>query len=752
MVAGGNRLPRHTITGLSLSLILLGSFLLSGTWGWGAAWVPEASRWLLLRSDTIDTGPTQREATATAETNYYIVQFRGAVQEAWKQAVTSLGGRILGYIPENAFIVRMDAATRAVVERLSFVQWVGPYQSRYRVQPGLYGIEAQAGTRTLVVRLFPDENLEGISTRLRGLGGEILDHGEGRWGGKIRLRIDASHIPEAAAIEGVEWVEEFTPAVLFNDVATGIMVAPVVWNTLGLSGTNQIIAIADTGLDTGVTSTLSLDFSGRLLASYALGRPNDWSDPYGHGTHVVGSAVGNGALSGGQYKGMAPGAQLIIQSAWTQTDPLGGLPLNIYDVFLPPYNDGARIHSDSWGEVVSGAYTSLSQEADQFAWDHKEMLLLFAAGNEGRDADGDGVVDLGSLAAPATAKNAIAVGASESYRPERTLTYGSAWPSDFPSAPIAGDRMADNPSGMAAFSSRGPATDGRIKPDLVVPGSYIISARTHYTTTNSCGSWGFVDSNYVYCSGTSMSTPLVAGAAALVRQYYAQVRGVSPSAALVKATLINGASDLNPGQYGTGATREMGPRPNFVEGWGRVNLEASLSSPAPSQLAFADDAVGIMLGESRTYTYTVVGASAPLSVTLTWTDYPSSLAAAVNLVNNLDLTLRDPNGVVYYPNSLAGADGRNNLESIFIAAPVSGTYELRVVGTNVPMGPQPFALVVQGPIVASGTPTPTPTPSTTPTATITATATATPTATPMPSPEPHRTLLILITRNSSERP
>ena len=210
--------------------------------------------------------------------------------------------------------------------------------------------------------------------------------------------------------------------------------------------------------------------------------------------------------------------------------------------------------------------------------------------------------------------------------------------------------------------------------------------------------------------GTSMSTPLVAGMATVVRQYFTEGRypGIStPSAALIKAVLVNGAVDISPGQYGAApTTREIPPgRPNNVEGWGRANLNQSLFRNAGAGVKIfgtdvkSADAVGT--GEFREY-QVEVKAGMPLLVNLAWTDYPGSLAAATELVNDLDLEIFGPAGAHYYEGG-AGFDRKNNLVGIEIATPQTATYTIRVTGYNVPQGDfvnfggkQPFAVVASG--------------------------------------------------------
>ncbi|MBN1318655.1 MAG: PPC domain-containing protein, partial [Anaerolineales bacterium] len=169
-----------------------------------------------------------------------------------------------------------------------------------------------------------------------------------------------------------------------------------------------------------------------------------------------------------------------------------------------------------------------------------------------------------------------------------------------------------------------------------------------------------------------------------------------PSAALVKATLVNGADDIYPGQYPAGATQEiLSTRPTNVAGWGRVDLENSIYPDGGRTLSYKDQKNGLETGEVETHVYTVTNTSQPLKITLAWSDYPALPAAGQALVNDLDLTVIQPTGpTLRYPAN--GADRLNNLEGIDIPTPQPGAYTIIVAGYNVPLGPQPYALVVSG--------------------------------------------------------
>jgi hypothetical protein len=230
-----------------------------------------------------------------------------------------------------------------------------------------------------------------------------------------------------------------------------------------------------------------------------------------------------------------------------------------------------------------------------------------------------------------------------------------------------------------------------------------------------------------------MATPLVAGMGTLVRQWLGSQGLANPSAAAVKAILLNTTHDMAPGQYGTGATQEIPyQRPNSVAGWGRANLGFITASP-PYVIWVDDRATGLVTSDIVNYVdepaqpLTVVADTQPLRIMLAWTDAPASLSAATQLVNDLDLVVTGPESAVYYGNDVASGDRTNNVEGVVIDNPPPGQYQVQVQAYNVPVGTQPYALAVAGPL--SDEPIPTATPTGTPTATATATQTATPTAT-----------------------
>lgn len=842
---------------------------------------------------------------------YYFVQFSGPITAEMKKAVTDAGAELLNYVPNNAYLARMNTQQRDVVTGLSVVQWVGIYQPAMRISKTLSnkltGVEIEETEKPkkfeltpkterpsiekplqLIVIVFKGEDLSKIRSEIERTGARIIEVSEEKNQTKISVSTSQGNALQLAPINGVKWIEEVKIRKLHNNVSRGLMNVTPVWTTHGLQGNGQIIGIADNGLDSGVDdATMHDDIEGRInnIFSWPVQPSAFYSNvgnddgaagvESGHGTHTSGSALGNGTVSGGTYSGVAPQANLVFQAIMQETEYihpyeegngyyLTGLPLDLNDLFQQSYDEGARIHSNSWGGGDPGEYDSYSEDVDDFVWENPDILILFAAGNDGSDDDLNNVIDQGSVTSPGTAKNCLTVGATENNRPAIPQTW-SMWYGPV----IDADLQSDDPTGMAAFSSRGPANsntvtanDDIIKPDLVAPGTMVVSTRSQATPNTiwfqddmesgvngwtAGGSWAQVttdvhsattswhdspggnyannidislicpaqnisgggpgpktvqfwykydlgtgdevklnfdgddldagltlatgnqadweffsfplgphyigsignfvnwsddvnlqisfelisnndgntgdgfyvddfrvvegaystarlsdfglepvgsvnDENYLMMSGTSMSAPLTAGAAAIVRQYYMDILELEyVSAALIRATLINGATDINPGQYGAGASQEIDERPDNVQGWGRVNLENSIFPTAPASLDHIDELAGLETGESHTYSYEVTDNTVPVVITMVYHDFPG-----VGLVNNLDMTVTPPVGAALFPNGLATTDTHNNVEQIEIAAPQIGTYTITINGQSVPEGPQPYAIAISG--------------------------------------------------------
>ncbi len=669
-----------------------------------------------------------RGRKATGGEGAFLIQFRDDLTSSVRQELEGAGVAFVDYVPSRTYLVRASPAAFAVLQNHPRVRWLDAFRGGYKVAPVLRS-DAWTQDVYLNLRLLPGVSPMDLLDRLRrnettvrlsAVQGEIAD------GATLRVLVPAGHLHpfvERAAEDGAVWTIEpwFLPRI-DNDNSvwtiqsydttnrTNYALSATLWNH-GITGTGQLVAIADSGLDDdmcyfrnsgssaeiaqaqtpALPGTGTIDLTKKVAAYYVLpqataydgnalcnGRPESY-----HGTHVTGSVLGDNYVtlssptSGGHDTGdgMAPNAQVIFQDAASEvTGCLSGLGNDFHLIWQQAYDAGARVHSNSWGADAQGEYTGDSRLIDEIMYDREDMLVLFANGNG---------TYFGTVLSPATAKNCLAVGATSN--------------------------GAVGANTIAAFSSKGPTADGRIKPDVVAPGESIVSAAGDAShASDNCGA--------KLLSGTSMATPTVAGGATLLRQYFTDgfypsgaktaADTLNPSAALLKAAVVNGAVDV---AYTTQATMLNGLNPWYDQGFGRIQLDNVAFFSTPSRDARRTrlwdkwKAAGLVTGEADEYALQVA-AGQPLKVALAWTDPEASGLAATTLVNNLDLEVVSPSGSTYRGNVFAGGqsvvggsgDLRNTVEVVFLTAPIAGTWNLRVRGTSIPGTPAQSTSTRQG--------------------------------------------------------
>ncbi len=658
---------------------------------------------------------SNNQIPTTRSTLPYIIHFGKPVTAEMRQGVESSGAILRGYLPNYAFLAELTIDSLRLITDDPNINYVTEYTVEDKIQPFLATLvktENAADTIQVSIQTLDSKDVVHVEAYLKQRGASIESINRLSAWGVVNATMALRDIAALATLGEVQWIEELVEAKLLNDSAAGTehLNAGSMWNEWYLTGKGQVIGHADTGIDSGDEATIHADFKGQIKVFYDLANGGaDAADYDGHGTHTAGSICGNGASSGGQYKGIAHGSQLVAQCvADKNTGSLTGLS-NLFNLYQQSYDAGACIHSDSWGADSYGEYDNMSRVTDLFTWTNTDFLPVFAAGNSGRDINNNGVVDLDSIGSPATAKNVLTVGATESDRPfamegYRASKYSNKWSGTYKTNPIKDDYISWSATtspylqGMAAFSSRGPTDDSRIKPELCTPGTDIISTRSF--ATGAGYGWGILPSNNKYCynGGTSMSTPLAAGNLALIRQYMVERAGIAqPSAALLKAAIVGGSRTLAPGQYGTGPKQEIPySSPNNVEGWGQPDLEQTVH-PAGLMIKLIDN-ISPKTGATNIFEITVEKSGYPLDIVLSWIDYPATAGASVTLINDLNLNVITPGTNTIFPNNGTANDDRNTVESVAISSATSGVYTIMVIGDNVPQSNGTAALYIRGAI------------------------------------------------------
>lgn len=658
-----------------------------------------------LRNELISTSAdVVRKRAPGPETvsGLYLIQFKSTLQEEWRNILQQHNITLLRFVPDDAFVVRLNNARLDLIEALPFVHWMGPYESRYKIDPSLpAAAQARGGANEIPVRVLmsPDASPRAVA-QVQGLM-RFEKESAHRFGRILDGKVTPQQLEALGKSDATLWIEPVRTMRLFDEISTKITAGDdgnagtLAWvHQLGYDGTGVTVAVADSGLHEGDAETMHPDLAGRVTAFFHYGSLTDAADEHSHGTHVAGIVAGNAATGetdedGYLYGlGVAPGAAIVVQRLF---DGIGAYhaPPSYEKLTRDAVQAGAEIGSNSWGDDTQGRYDlsaaefdALVRDADATTPGDQPYILEFSAGNAGPGAQ--------TIGTPAVAKNVIATGATENDR------------FDFYIYDSGSETMAD-------FSSRGPAEDGRIKPDVVAPGTWIASLRS--SLANDDNAWGPISYNYLYQGGTSQSGPHVSGAAALFVQYYRQnITNATPSPALVKAALINSAVDIDDGS-------STGPIPNNDEGWGRVDLVELLDSTRNSE--YLDQAVALQTGEVYEHRVLVGSSDEPLRITMTYSDVPGLPAAIPALVNNLDLEVIAPDGAVYHGNQFENGesvphvmafDNINNVEAVYLSQPVPGEYRIRVHARNIPEDArvdtpaidQDFALVISAEIPVPG--------------------------------------------------
>ena len=743
---------------------------------------------ILLRNALIDTSlGTELEIPETLlagdNPEAYIVQARGPVSVAFRRHISAAGGRIVSYIPNNAYLVRMGVESAGRLAKWSGTQSVLPFQPYYKLEMKLLEMaltdQPLPSNGLLNVVLFPDSKPT-VVKYLTELGVEVLSQDRTPFGAKLLARVPSDQLSTLARLTEVQGIERHRPRRLANDLtrprmgvevykaekaADGTVTNVLREDYLGLNGLGIFVNVNDSGVDDKHAA-----FGKRVKGSGA------GSDTNGHGTFVAGIIAGDGSGSDSiitnpppgsikdpDFKGMAPKARLHVLKAddakvnnpvsdnWLQTEAAN-------ENYNRKSGVNVLISNNSWEYEDQNDYTWAAASYDAATRDalpdragDQQVIYVFPAGNSGAGTDNGLNASPGTITAPGTAKNVITVGALESGREiegesitsvTNTVTEVDEDGKEIEkevvttttNTPFSG--MTDSNNQVAAFSSRGnvgigvEGTYGRFKPDLVAPGTFIISTRSSdwessITSTNAQEDADALEKlnedlgdQYRYESGTSVAAPAVSGMLALMQEFYTKRLKRTNSPAMMKALLINSAQSVDR-RY----SHDVNSTVNH-QGWGLPDLQRAAPALADANrfgenlwpMRMIDQSLENALATGQSLSWDIrLGEDAmqyPLKFTLVWTDPAGNPNAAVKLVNDLDLIVtplsdsssdsdqpgsdqsseEEEEPPVYYGNNIGPSvfnsvgetnDVVNNVENVFIEEPSSKKYRVTVYARRV---------------------------------------------------------------------
>ncbi|GIV42659.1 MAG: hypothetical protein KatS3mg034_1969 [Vicingaceae bacterium] len=563
---------------------------------------------------------------------YRLISFKQIPSLQERQSLLDKGIKLLDYIPQKTYYASIKDFS--VIEQFPNIEAVLkiPFQSKLSlsVQNNDWPAWAIRGKDSVAVRIHL---IDALSKIFEFPGSVSYFSANGRYFDAVINKNDLAklaeipvvqfidHIPEEPQKEDWEGKNNHRSNNLDNEYNpnpqyTGENVA-VIMNDDGIIGPH-------------------IDYQGRIIVQYPTNNSGN------HGDHVAGIILGAGNYNP-DARGMAPGAKILVYNA-------SGYPG--FDSIYNQYNwanPWVRITSTSYSDGCNAGYTSLTQKLDQQIRQMPELMHVFSAGNNGTSNCGYGAGSgWGNITGGhKQGKNVIAVA------------------------------NVSNTDNLASSSSRGPAHDGRIKPDISAVGTSVFST---------------IDPNtYATFTGTSMSCPAISGILAQLYDYYFKTHNQMPPSALIKATILNTADDLgNPG-------------PDFKFGWGRVNARRALNLLQQNQ--YLSDTV--VQSQIKTHVLTIPAGVKKAKIMVYWHDYEATVNTSWALVNNINMTITDPSSNTLLPLVLdptpnatnlnlpatPGIDSLNNMEQIVIDNPQPGNYTVNISGYNIPQGPQKYFVV-----------------------------------------------------------
>ncbi len=569
---------------------------------------------------------------APSKNSYKIVQFTKIPNEKEKLVLAQNGIVLLDYVPNYAFFAEIKSNANVTNLALWNIRAILNIDKKYRLAPNLFLGEypdwAVNGDKISVILNFYKGTIANEKITQLSVFGKV-DHVENN---TVSLTLPLASLDALLnSFDYIAYVEVIDPpAQDENYYGRAMHGSSNIHLTSGLNydGTGVTVAVGDGGI-----SFNHVDFTGKMTVRSTTASVSS------HATHVTGIIGGSGVLNS-QHEGMAPGARLL---SYNSTSDISAIP-TIYNA------DGVRVTNHSLGWSCDGSYNSSSRTVDLQTATYNTLFHVFSAGNSGT---------------------------------ENCTEYPTGWGNITGSFKLAKNSMAvanlTNSYSASSSSSRGPAFDGRIKPDIAGLGSSV-------TSTESNGA-------YSSKSGTSMAAPGVAGTMAqLIQAFRANNNNQDPKTGLLMGIALNTAEDL--GVAG----------PDFIFGFGKISATRAVKV-IQNKTYFSNT---VTTGQTRTHTINVPANTSQMKVMVYWTDPAATAGTTKALINDIDMVVKQ-GGTNFLPLVLnssktdiallnapaaPGIDRINNKEQVVINNP-TGTYTVDISGFAIPSGPQEYFVVYE---------------------------------------------------------
>lgn len=589
--------------------------------------------------DTFDLSEMP-ESARLAGGSYSWIQFYETPTQNIQDSFKANNIELIDYIPHRAYLAYIPNSANASFLRDNNVRGIIPVPASVKLsealQNGDYPDYATEGSKILVTLTFYDKvSSDFVINDLAAK--QISLKQQYKSATVLELAIPNNCLEELSNLPYVKNIELITAPDVKDDTEGRSLHRSAGLDTQTSAGRNYTgQGIGVMVRDDGIVGP-HIDYQGRLDNSGASGTGQT------HGDGVGGIMAGAGNLNP-RNRGMASGSDVYVVNYVSSF--LDSPTLNLIN------NGDVQITNSSYSNGCNDGYTSITRRVDQQTNDIPSLLHVFSAGNSNNNNCGYGAGNQwGNITGGhKQGKNVIATA---------NVFYDGS---------------------LVNSSSRGPAHDGRIKPDIAANGQNQISTAENNT--------------YQSFGGTSGAAPGIAGISAQLYEVYGDANGGAlPPSALIKAALLNTANEA--GNVG----------PDFRFGWGIVN--GLRAGKLLEDGRYLDDEIS--QGENNTHSITVPAGTAQVRFMVYWSDVEAAANASPALVNDLDLVVTDPSNNELMPWILdptpntttlnqpatTGEDHLNNVEQVLINAPEAGSYDIDITGFNVPMGPQEYYVVYE---------------------------------------------------------